>query len=352
MKIAVVAGGLSPERDVSLVSGSLIANALITAGHKVALVDLYFGIEPNADIASLFTDTADYSYTIAAEAPDLAAVAAQRRAADPASGNALIGPRILELCRYADLTYIALHGSIGENGQLQATLDCFDIPYTGSGYDGSLLAMDKDLTKQMLRGHHINTAEWRTYRKGEMTPDEILSDAVREIGCPCVVKPCGCGSSIGVSIVEDAAALREAIMQALFYEDTLLIERKIVGREFSVGVLDGEALPPIEIIPLSGFYDYESKYQSGCTKEVCPADITPEEDRVMREMALAVHRALRLRGISRTDIILTPEGIPYCLEVNTLPGMTPNSLLPQEAAACGISYVQLCAKIAEMGLQK
>lgn len=352
MKIAVIAGGLSPERDVSLLSGALIANALVAAGYSVALADLYLGIAPAVDIPSLFTDTAVHSYSIPAQAPDLDAIVEQRRRSDASWGNALIGRGILDLCRQADLTYIALHGAIGENGQFQATLDCFGIPYTGSGYSGSLLAMDKDLAKQIMRGHGICTADWCTYRCREATREEIFADAMQKIGCPCVVKPCGCGSSIGVSIAEDAASLRDAIDHAFCYEDTLLIERKMIGREFSVGVLGQEALPPIEILPLSGFYDYRNKYQSGCTKEACPADISPAQDRVMREMALAVHHALRLEGISRTDIILTAEGTPYCLEVNTLPGMTPQSLLPQEAAACGISYQQLCAKIVEMGLQK
>ncbi len=350
MKIVVVSGGLSPERDVSLSSGSMIANALINAGHSVALIDIYFGIPGDVEITSLFTTVPSYHYSIPEQAPDLEAVKASRLAASPLSGNSLIGPRVLDVCRAADITYIALHGAMGENGQLQATLDTFGIRYTGSGYDGSLLAMNKDLSKQLLHYHGIHTADWRTYHTGEMSIENIITDAENAIGFPCVVKPCSCGSSIGVSIVENACALRKALLEAQTYENSFLIEKKIVGREFSIGVLGDQALPPIEIIPLQGFYDYKNKYQGGCTKEICPADITEEEDQLLRKTALEAHRVLRLRGYSRTDIILTADGLAYCLEVNTLPGMTPNSLLPQEAAAVGISYQQLCCTIAETAL--
>ena len=342
MKIAVVAGGLSPERDVSLSSGSLIANALLEAGHRVALVDVYEGFACDAE--PLFRDASSperYSYRVPEAEPDLEAI---RRK----NGNRreLVGPGVLELCRSADVVFVALHGAMGENGQFQAYLDVHGIRYTGSGYAGCLLAMDKDITKRLLVRERIPTAEWVMHDCAE----DDFSRVSAAIGFPCVVKPCACGSSVGVSIVENEGALREAIECAKRYELTILIERKISGREFSVGVLDGMALPPIEIIPKAGFYDYKNKYQGGLTDEICPARLSAAETGDVQRLALAVHRTLRLGGYSRVDFILDESGTFWCLEANTLPGMTPTSLLPQEARAAGIGYGELCEKIASMAL--
>lgn len=335
MKIVVLAGGLSPERDVSLSSGALISNALIENGHDVMLLDLYFG--DNSDIEPVYRNNKSdfrYSYSISEQEPDLEKI---KNAVD--NNGSLIGRGVIEHCKAADIVFMALHGAQGENGQLQAVFDLYGIKYTGSGYAGSLLAMDKDLSKRIMRDNGILTADWQYIN---VKADNDLS----KIKFPCVVKPCSCGSSVGVALVENESQLNAALDCAKVYEDFVVIEDKIEGREFSVGILNGKALPPIEIRPLNGFYDYKNKYQAGLTEEICPADITEEMCSILQKSALDVHNALRLGFYSRVDFILDENNNAYCLEANTLPGMTPTSLLPQEAAAVGITYKQLCNLIA------
>ena len=344
MKIVVLAGGISPERDVSLTSAALVANALIKKGHRVCLVDVYEGLgEGTLPSDELFRSEGNYTYKVDESIPDLEAVIARN-----GGRRALIGPGVLEICALADVVYLGLHGAMGENGQLQATLDNFGIKYTGSGYVGSLLAMDKDITKKLLSLEGVPTPEGVC---ANLKTDDVRAK-VMEVGFPCVIKPCSCGSSVGVSIIENERELDEALVFALKYEDNVLIEKKVVGREMTVGILDGEVLPPVEIIPKNGYYDYKNKYQSGLTEEICPAPITNEEFERMADYTRRAFRALRLRGLARIDYILTPDGEAVCLEANTLPGMTPTSLLPQEAAAVGISYEELCDKIVNIALKE
>lgn len=341
MNIIVLAGGYSPERDVSLTSGSLIANALIANGHSVLLLDLYVGLDtlPH-DLSTLFCTDSCPAYTVGEAVPDLAALKESC-----GNGDALIGKNVLPLCQYADLVFLALHGGIGENGQLQATLDNYGIKYTGSGYVGSLLAMDKDLAKRLLRGAGVRTPDWICLRGGVDKESTILE----EIGLPCVVKPASCGSSVGVSIVETREELTAALAQAAEWDTMILVEKKITGRELTVGILDGECLPPVEIIPETGFYDYKNKYQ-GCTREVCPAPIPERVTEAAYDLTRRGFEALRLGGYARFDFLLDADGALWCLEANTLPGMTPTSLLPQSAAAVGISYNELCERIVKISL--
>ncbi len=340
MKIAVLAGGYSPERDVSLTSGSLIANALVDEGHLVCLADVYLGIEQDKIV---FTNTKPALYKVKGSVPDLAALKAES-----GNGDALIGKGIVELCRAADVVFLALHGAMGENGQLQATLDNYGIKYTGSGYVGSLLAMDKDISKKMFVGAGVNTPPW-LYLSAKNCDIDLVE---AKIGYPCVVKPCSCGSSVGISIVDDRAALEKALFFAGLYEDSILIEKKIEGRELTVGMLCGEVLPPIEIIPTEGFYDYQNKYQAGKTIELCPAPIDETLLHALAEQTKLAFAALRLSSYARFDYIVDKDGKPWCLEANTLPGMTPTSLLPQMAAAVGIDYGKLCCRIAESAFEK
>lgn len=342
MKIVVLAGGLTPEREVSLTSGGLIANALIERGHKVVLADIYKGTE-SADFDALCADTKNNAHLIGESVPDLEKIIAEN-----GGRRTQIGPNILPLCESADVVFIAMHGGMGENGQLQATLDNFNIKYTGSGYIGSALAMDKDLSKQIMSRGNIPTAKWIFFD----TATDKIDTIKKEIGLPCVVKPCSCGSSVGVSIVDSEEELTAALDFARKYESSVLVEEKIEGREFSLGILDGEALPPIEIIPTTGFYDYKNKYQGGMTKEICPAELTEKEVERISYLGKRVFSLLRLNGYARADFILGKDGEFYCLEVNNLPGMTPMSLLPQEAAAKGISYGELCDRIVALALKK
>lgn len=331
MKITVLAGGFSPERDVSFLSGSLIANSLCRSGHEVALLDVFLPYHGAKD-GNAFTRDGNFMYTIPKNPPDLDALRAK------VPGNALIGEGVLEICRLSDVVFLALHGGMGEDGRIQAILSSMGIPYTGSDFSACLTAMDKSLSKLLFRANGVATADFTVIRSGEKP---------YAVSFPCVVKPCSCGSSVGVSIVENQEELHQALTFAEKYEGKILIEDKIEGREFSVGILNGKALPAIEIRPKEGFYDYERKYQSGMTEEICPAQLNTEEAARLADSALKAHRALGLGSYSRIDFIKDNKtGKFICLEANTLPGMTPMSLLPQEAAAAGISYDTLCEMIA------
>lgn len=341
MKIIVLAGGLSPERDVSLSSGSLIANALIENGHEVMLLDLFLGRD-NEEILPVYRNRNSeyrFNYIVPEQEPDLTAIRSS-----VVSDSDYIGNGVIELCRDADMVFMGLHGSAGENGQLQAVFDMYGINYTGTGYTGSLLAMDKDISKKLMRENGILTAGWQYINLNAQNDFSIIK-------YPCVVKPCSCGSSVGVSIVENRDQLNSAVGYAKKYEEYVIIEDKIEGREFSVGILNGKALPVIEIKPLCGFYDYKNKYQKGLTEEICPANISEEISKLLQNKALVVHSTLRLGFYSRIDFILDDNDDAYCLEANTLPGMTPTSLLPQEALAAGISYNELCDIIVNGGAE-
>ena len=342
MRIIVLAGGLSPERDVSLSSGSLIANALIENGHDVMLLDLFLGRE-NKEILPIYRNKNSkykFEYVVPEKEPDLTAIKSS-----VISDSNFIGNGVIDLCKDADMVFMGLHGSSGENGQLQATFDMYGINDTGTKYIGSLLAMDKDISKKLMRENGILTADWQHIKLND-------HNDFSNIKYPCVVKPCSCGSSVGVTIVENKEQLNSAIDYAKKYEEYVIIEDKIEGREFSVGILNGKALPVIEIKPLCGFYDYKNKYQKGLTKEICPADISDEISQFLQNNALAVHNTLRLGFYSRIDFILDDNNDAYCLEANTLPGMTPTSLLPQEALAAGISYNELCNIIVSGNIAK
>ena len=344
MKITVLAGGLSHEREVSLSSGSLIAGALVRRGHEVCLADLYTGKALDGSVPA-FTRDPIPPYKVSRTIPDLEAlkISAGR-------GDRRIGEGITALCENADAVFVALHGDVGENGQLQAYLDMACIPYTGSGFAGSLLAMDKDLTKQILSRAGVPTAPWVFCDLTRETPAEAACRIEAELGYPVVVKPCTGGSSVGVSMADDRSRLIAALETCAVYEQAVLAERRIMGRELTVSYLGGEVLPAVEIIPLKGFYDYENKYQAGMTDEICPAPLTEAETAALTDATRKGFEALRLRGYARFDFILDENGTPWCLEANTLPGMTPTSLLPQAAAAVGISYDELCERMVMMAV--
>ena len=344
MKIVVLAGGLSPERNVSLSSGTKIAGALRGLGHEAALVDMWFGLEdyPGLEPAGLYSaDFPEKWRKVDRQAPDLEAVRAQRRW----TGKGDFGPGVLELCRECDIVFLALHGQCGEDGRVQAAFDLLGIPYTGSGYLSSAIAMDKDLTKRLVKDM-VDTPAWtfRTYGAGD------IEGIVAGTEVPCVVKPVDSGSSIGVSIAQDKEELRAALREGLNYGGRCVLEKYVKGREIQVGILDGKALPPIEIIPKVGFYDYENKYQAGSAEEICPALITRSQTAAVMRATERVFEALGLKVYSRADFILDGAGKFWFLEINTLPGMTPTSLMPQEAAAAGLDYPALCQHIMDSSL--
>ena len=341
MNIAVVCGGLSRERDVSISTGTCVASALRERGHAVALIDLFLGDESmKASPEKAFTVSAEKNlYKVRETEPDIDALRAQR------GGVGLLGPGVLEVCRAADFVFLALHGAEGENGKLQAYLDLCGVEYTGSGYIGSALAMNKELTKVMFEKAGVPTPPGVTLRRGENT--------AAGVGFPCVVKPCSGGSSVGTAIVEDESGFAEALDAAFACDDAVLVERYIKGRELTVGIMGGKAMPVIEIIPKTGFYDYKNKYQAGLTEEICPAPLSAKDtDRVQR-LAEKAFGAVHLEAYGRADFLMDEkDGTLYCLELNSLPGMTPTSLIPQMAAAEGMDYGELCEKIIEVSRSK
>lgn len=341
MNIVVLAGGISTERDVSLVSGKMIYQALKST-NNVILLDVYFGFEGDAD-KTIFTAPRDWASSInpiSSENPDINEIKAARK--DNSSG--FFGPNVIKVCQMADIVFMALHGESGENGKVQAAFDLLGIKYTGTDYVSSALAMDKALTKELLLQHNIPT------------PKSIVIHSMEEwkgqIPYPCVVKTSCGGSSVGVYIAKDSEETESAIAGALLYGDEVLIEQYIKGREFSIGVVDNHALPIIEIAPLEGFYDYKNKYQAGSTVETCPAELPLEITETMQKAAEEVFRALRLKVYARIDFMMDEHFHFYCLEANTLPGFTPTSLLPQEASAIGRSYSNLCQWVIDLSLKK
>lgn len=339
MKIVVLAGGLSPERSVSLSTGIMVCQALRERGHSVAFLDMFLGLEGYEEgHQDLFSaPIPEHMRAVSKVAPDLDAVRRSRKD----TSESYFGPGVLELCQEADMVFLALHGACGEDGRVQATFDLMRIPYTGSGYLGSAIAMDKDYTKRLIAGSDILTPYWKTISYDE-TQVEVLMESLE---VPCVLKVLRSGSSLGVFIVKNRDELELSLRDCLRYDSTIMVEQYIEGQEFTCGVLEDCPLPTVEIIPQVNFYDYESKYQPGATLEICPGRTTPEIEEKIRQTALAVHKALGLSVYSRSDFIVDTSGNVFFLEVNTLPGMTPTSLVPQEAAAVGIEYGELCERI-------
>lgn len=342
MKIVVLAGGTSTERAVSIVSGTGICTALRQKNHEAILVDVFGGVEE-----------VDWSNPFPTEY-DVEAAASYMRSFDDKieeiqkERRGFFGPNVIELCQQADIVFLGLHGANGEDGKLQATFDLMGIKYTGTGHLGSAMAMDKGITKQMFLMNGIPTPLGITMHKSRQF--RAMEDL--PMSFPVVVKTCCGGSSVGVYVVNDQKEYEDALDAAYSYEDEVVIEEYIKGREFSVAVVDGKAYPVIEIAPLEGFYDYKNKYQPGSTIETCPADISPELTERMQRYAEKGAKALCLEGYSRLDFLMKDNGEMFCLEANTLPGMTPTSLIPQEAQAMGIDYPTLCEELINVSLKK
>jgi D-alanine-D-alanine ligase len=335
MKVAVLLGGDSAERDVSLASGKGIIEALRSRGHDASAVD------PAMDGGEA---AATVSAAIAAEPPrDVPRLDSARAL------GWLTAPRVAE----ADVVFIALHGGAGEDGTVQALLETIGAAYTGTGVLGSALAMNKDRSKALFREAGVNTAPHLLLRADAVGDAERIAAEIGErIGYPAVVKPNCQGSSVGFSFVERASQVAGAVERGAAFGDELVVERYIAGREITAAVLDGEALPLVEIIPEGGFYDYTRKYTKGTSRYVVPAEIDASTaGRIQRE-AVRAYRALVCRDYARVDMRLGEDGEPYCLEVNTLPGMTGLSLVPMAAAKAGIPFGELVERICVMALER
>jgi len=339
MNIVVLAGGTSTERDVSLITGRNVMQSLRRSGHNALLLDVFLGWE--GDYTAFF-DQSEQNVTaaIGEDEPDIEKILASRKG----EAKGLFGPNVMNICKTADIVFIALHGEDGEDGKVQAALDLNGVKYTGSAPFGSALAMNKYYSKQIMNENGIRNAKYIVTRGGEERGAFPL---------PCVIKPFSGGSSVGVSIAQTEEEYQKALALAGKYESDILVEEYIKGREFSVGILGDTVLPPIEICPKEGFYDYANKYQADRTEEICPAVLSEELTKEIQSAAKRVFEVLDLEVYGRIDFIMQ-EGTNafYCLEANSLPGMTSMSLLPQEAAAIGIDYDTLCLKIIELSEKK
>lgn len=345
MKIIVLAGGLSPERDVSLTSGAGICKTLREKGHQAFLMDVYFGFpydsEKLEEVFDLPGGGLEIAEGIKTTMPDLDALRKSR----PDQSDCYLGPNVVELCRMADITFMALHGSVGEDGRLQATFDNLGIKYTGPSSLGCALSMDKLVAKQIFKMSGVPTPRGTSLtQKTKATPLDQLGYYL-----PLVIKPCSSGSSLGVFIVHTEEEYNDAIYQSfeVNHEKEVVIEPYIKGREYACGIIAGKALPIVELIPKDGFFDYANKYQPGGAQELCPpVSIDEEMQKKMQEAGVKAYEALKLDVYSRADFIVDDRnGEFYCLEVNSLPGMTPASILPKAAKAGGLDYDILCETI-------
>lgn len=302
-RIGVLMGGASSERDISLKSGKSVYEAFRQLGVDVVAIDI--------------------------------------KSEDAEENINLIKSQNI------DCAFLALHGRFGEDGQIQQILDSIDLPYTGSGVDASRLAMDKVLSRKIFESNGLAVPRYRVF-EGKSFPEKWNN----HLGLPLVIKPATHGSSIGLSIIDKEQDLKRAVDLAFSYDDRIIIEEYIKGRELTVGILEERALPVIEIIPKKMFFDFEAKYQAGMTDYVVPAQISEEVAQATKDAALKAHQLLGCSGCSRVDLILGKDGVPYVLEVNTIPGLTSTSLLPKAARCVGIEFSQLCLKLIQLAYEK
>ena len=326
MKICVLTGGTSAERDVALASAVQVISALRSRGHTVSVVDTARGAIAERDEAMLVPAK------VGVEPPSTAKLKALQR-------SVLVGSLAeIAAVKEADVIFLALHGGQGEDGTVQAVLDVIGVPYTGTGTLGSALAMDKDLSKKLFMAAGVPVAPWL------MAPATV-AEVEAKVGFPCVVKPSKQGSTVGLTVVKEKRDLAPAIETAYQFDDEVMIEAFIAGRELTVGVLDGEALAVGEIIPKHEIFDYECKYQPGMSEEIFPAKVEPWIAKEAQRLSVLAHQALKLGSYSRIDFRLNAMDELVCLEANTLPGMTATSLLPQSGQAVGVPFPELCERI-------
>lgn len=331
-KVAVLFGGTSEEREVSIASGAQVIKALRSAGHEVLAIETSRGLLTAEEEDRLLTSQVE-------EVPPASDALAVLRSGE---AGLIRSPALADV----DVVFLALHGGTGEDGTIQAMLDMAGMAYTGSGHLGSAIAMDKDMSKRLFVAAGIATPRWL------MTPYEP-EKVNRDIGYPLVVKPNQQGSTVGLSVVKSPDGLGAAVRHASQFDSEVMLEQFIAGRELTVGVLGDQALTVGEIvIEPDTVFDYKAKYQPGAVREVFPADLPDHIVRAAQDAALRAHRALKLEGYSRSDFRLDASGQLWCLEVNTLPGMTATSLLPQSAAASGISFAELCEQICRAGIKR
>lgn len=327
MKVALVIGGISAEREVSLLSGKAMLNALIELGVDYKIIDPALGsIQPEKE--------SDFFELIE----------------NPGDSRKYIECIQSELFDDVDVALLGLHGHYGEDGKIQALLEMRKIKYTGSGVLSSALAMDKSLSKVMFQHFNVATPKWFLINKRDFDVKLISQKVEKFFGYPCIVKPNQQGSTFGLTVCENSGMLEDAINFAFQYDSAVFAEEYINGRELTVGVLENRAFPVLEIKPKHKLYDYECKYTAGMTEYFVPADLPEKVSRQIRQQALLAFHSVGCAHYGRVDFMLNENNESFCLEVNTLPGMTGHSLLPKMAAAEGISFPQLVKKIIELAM--
>lgn len=343
MIIVVLAAGTSTERSVSIVSGTGICKALRSLGHKAILVDVFSGwAEANPETAF------DGDYDVDGAAAYIHSFDAQVEK-EKKTRRRFFGPKVIDLCLAADFVFITLHGSNGEDGRVQATFDLLGIRYTGPDYISSAIAMDKSYTKRVFTGAGVTTP------KGIVITREDEGKTAADFGMelPVIIKPCCGGSSVGVTICHTEADVAAGEKLAFSLEENAVMEEFIDGDEFTCAVIDGKPYPVVSIVPKQGYYDFSNKYRAGATEEICPARIPDELTKEIQDLAVKAYRAIGLEAYARMDFLVRKSDRKvYCIEANTLPGMTPTSLVPREAAAVGIDYAHLCQLMLDVSAAK
>jgi len=344
LNIALIVGGISAERHISIRSGKSILKALRENGHNVTVVDPVYGTEVIPEDV-IFADKVSKDY------PDREDI----RELQIMSQKKVLSCINSDLFNDIDIAFIGLHGKFGEDGRIQAILETRGIKYTGSGVIASAVAIDKNLSKILFRYNNIITPDWFALRKKDFNSLLPIQEKINSVtGYPVVIKPCDEGSTVGLTILTEnnSAILNEAIELAFTYTDKILFEKYIKGKEITVSVIDDKAYPLIEIIPKNGFYDYEHKYSDGKTDYICPAIIPEDVSFKIQETGLRVHKSIDCEIYSRVDFILDENNIAHCLEINTLPGMTSLSLVPKSAYVAGMNFNELIDNIVNLSLKK
>lgn len=340
MKIVVLMGGTSAERDVSLASGEAIVHALREAGHKAIPVDTAEGKK------FLENQTKFLPQGVKSEPPDIKEL--QRKSQE-------LTLKTIESfdLNDVDVIFLALHGGTGEDGTIQALLDMTGKPYTGSGMLASALAMNKSMAKKIFEREGILTPKWILLDSSDLSDISEIGKRIKEIlGFPLVVKPDDQGSTVGFSKVDQEEELSSAIELAREFSDKILFEEFVDGRELTVAILDNIPLPVVEIVPEHGIYDYTCKYTKGKSRYICPADLSQEKTKEIQRIGLKAFQSLGCEDYARVDFRYSNRGTFYCLEVNSLPGMTATSLVPMAAKQAQIDFPELVDRISKMALRK
>jgi len=342
LNIVILAGGESTEREVSLNSARAVTESLARSGHRVRVVDTLTG-----------RYLTDHSGVFLPLEGSLGADSSGKTTMTP---QVIMPESVRELIRLddggVDVVFNALHGGLGENGGIQALLDIMRLPYTGSPMAASAIAMNKDIAKRVMRSLGIPTAGWRRYDASATSFDEVVADlARREISLPFIVKPTDGGSTVGLTLVENEAQIAGAVRAAFDVSDSLIVEKYLAGREITIAVLDGRALPPVEIKPTHKLYDYACKYTKGKSRYFCPADVDGAIAARLSDDAVRFYNTIGCRGYARVDFIVASADNYICLELNTLPGMTSLSLFPMAARAAGVEFDELLERLCYLALE-